>query len=68
MRAITCRHTAKGWRPTSPALRHHLQTVNGEMKSHRLIRADLFMSDEASQAFFRKARLVIAEQGESLLG
>ncbi|MEZ5873107.1 MAG: HlyU family transcriptional regulator [Nitratireductor sp.] len=41
--------------------------VDGTEKSHRLIRADLFTSSqEAGQAFFRKARLVIREQGERL--
>ena len=43
------------------------KSVNGEEKSHRLIRADLFTNrEDASQAFFRKARLVIREQGDNL--
>ena len=42
--------------------------VNGEVKSHNLIRADLFTSaDECTEACFRKAKLVIKEQGERLL-
>ena len=43
------------------------KTVNGVEMTHRLIRADLFMgAEEASQAFFRKAKLVIREQGDNL--
>jgi hypothetical protein len=38
--------------------------VKGEMKVHRLIRADIFASaDQASQASISKAKQVIAEQG-----
>ncbi len=41
--------------------------VDGEMREHRLIRADVFGSrDEAVQAAFRKAERVIAEQGDAL--
>ncbi|MEM6616713.1 MAG: HlyU family transcriptional regulator [Pseudomonadota bacterium] len=41
--------------------------VNGEMKEHRLIRADLFPSaDECAEATIRKAKQVIDEQGEKL--
>ena len=39
--------------------------IDGETKTHRLIRADLFPSeDEAAQFALRKARQVIDEQGE----
>ncbi|MEF2073321.1 HlyU family transcriptional regulator [Consotaella aegiceratis] len=41
--------------------------IGGETKSHRLIRADLFQSeDEATGAALRKARQVIDEQGDKL--
>jgi hypothetical protein len=41
--------------------------VGGEMKTHRLIRADVFMSaDDATEAFLRKARQVIDEQGDRI--
>ncbi len=43
--------------------------VGGEMKEHRLIRADTFSSpDDAAQAFFRKAKLVIDQQGDKMFG
>ena len=43
--------------------------VNGEMRTHQLIRADILPSaDEAHKACFRKARQVIDEQGDRLLG
>lgn len=43
--------------------------IGGEMKQHRLIRADMFTSaDEAAQAALRKAKLVIAEQGDAMFG
>jgi hypothetical protein len=43
--------------------------VNGELKEHRMIRADMFGSrDEASEAAIRKARQMIKEQGERLFG
>ena len=42
--------------------------VDGEMRQHQLIRADILPSaDEAHQACFRKARQVIDEQGARLL-
>lgn len=45
------------------------KTVDGEDKSHRLIRADLFQSsDEAVDATVRKAKQVIDEQGDALFG
>lgn len=41
--------------------------IDGEVKEHRLIRADLFPSrDEAIGAAVRKAKLVIAEQGDRM--
>lgn len=41
--------------------------VNGEMKSHTLIRADLFPSaDQAAQASISKAKQMIKEQGERM--
>lgn len=41
--------------------------INGQVKEHRLIRADLFPSrDEAIGAAIRKAKLVIAEQGDRM--
>lgn len=41
--------------------------VDGEMKTHRLIRADMFASaDQASQAAISKAKQVIAEQGDRM--
>ena len=41
--------------------------IGGETKSHTLIRADLFPSrDEAVTHTFRKAKLVISEQGDGL--
>lgn len=43
--------------------------VDGEVKTHKLIRADLFTSqDECNEACIRKARQVIAEQGERMFG
>lgn len=41
--------------------------VDGEMKTHRLIRADMFPSeDQAAQASILKAKQMIKEQGERL--
>jgi len=41
--------------------------VDGQLKEHKLIRADLFPSrDEAVEAAVRKAKLVIAEQGDRM--
>ena len=41
--------------------------IEGEVKSHRLVRADLLSSrEEAVQFTLRKARQVIDEQGERL--
>ncbi len=41
--------------------------IAGEVKEHRLIRADMFSSaDDAVDAAMRKARQVIAEQGERM--
>ena len=41
--------------------------VDGELREHALIRADLFQSrEEAASMAIRKARQVIAEQGERL--
>ncbi len=41
--------------------------IGGEVREHRLIRADLFTSaDEAAAAALRKAKLVIAEQGDRM--
>jgi len=41
--------------------------VDGEMKSHRLIRADVFASaDQAVDASVSKAKQVIREQGERM--
>lgn len=43
--------------------------IGGEMKTHRLIRADLFASaEEAARFSLIKARQVIDEQGERLFG
>ncbi len=43
--------------------------IGGETKTHRLIRADMFNSvNEANDATLRKAKQVIAEQGEQLFG
>ena len=45
------------------------KTIDGEEKSHRLIRADLFTGqDEAAQFAIRKARQMIDEQGDRLFG
>ena len=45
------------------------KTVGGEERSHRLIRADLFQSeDEAASFAIRKAKQMIDEQGERLFG
>ncbi len=42
--------------------------VDGEMKSHRLIRADVCSSaQEASDMAMRKAKQIIDEQGERIL-
>lgn len=42
--------------------------VDGEVKTHRLIRADMCSSaDEASTIAFRKAQQMIDEQGERIL-
>lgn len=41
--------------------------VDGEMKTHRLIRADLFPTeDQAAEAARSKAKQVIKEQGERM--
>lgn len=41
--------------------------IDGEVKTHKLIRADLFTSaDECSEASIRKAKQVIKEQGTGL--
>ena len=41
--------------------------VDGEIKTHDLIRADLFTSaDECAEACIRKAKQVIKEQGHSI--
>ncbi|MCA9148781.1 MAG: hypothetical protein KDJ80_15380 [Nitratireductor sp.] len=43
--------------------------IDGAMKTHRLIRADLFpTADQAAEAARSKARQVIKEQGERLFG
>ncbi len=43
--------------------------VDGEVKSHQLIRADVFTSaDECSDATLRKAKQVIKEQGDRMFG
>lgn len=43
--------------------------IGGEMKTHHLIRADLFSDkDEAVQFTIRKAKQVIKEQGERMFG
>ena len=43
--------------------------INGEEKIHQLIRADVFSSrDEAVDFTIRKAKQVIAEQGDKLFG
>jgi len=43
--------------------------VGGEVKSHRLIRADTFNSqDEAREYSLKKAQQVIDQQGEALFG
>lgn len=42
--------------------------IDGEVKEHLLIRADLFASiDDATEATVRKAKQVIDEQGDRLL-
>ena len=41
--------------------------IGGEVKTHKLIRADVFSSqDDAVEAAFRKAKRVIEEQGDAL--
>jgi len=41
--------------------------IEGEVKTHKLIRADLFTSlDECNQACIRKAKQVISEQGDGI--
>ena len=43
--------------------------VEGEDRTHRLIRADLFTSDDEAATFaIRKAKQMIDEQGERLFG
>jgi hypothetical protein len=43
--------------------------IDGEVKSHRFIRADRFQSmDEAVETTIRKARQVIDEQGDRIFG
>lgn len=42
--------------------------VNGTRRSHRLVRADIFESEEAARDYAtRKAKLLIDQLGESLL-
>ncbi|GAG91830.1 unnamed protein product [marine sediment metagenome] len=39
--------------------------IDGEMKTHRMIRADIFPNrDEAIEASYRKAKQMIKEQGD----
>ncbi|MEM7300717.1 MAG: HlyU family transcriptional regulator [Pseudomonadota bacterium] len=41
--------------------------IDGETKTHKLIRADVFMSaDEAADAAIRKGKQMIDEQGERI--
>lgn len=41
--------------------------IGGETKTHKLVRADLFQTeDEAARFAIRKAKLVIDEQGERI--
>lgn len=43
--------------------------IGGEMREHRLIRADMFASaEDAAQATVRKAKQVIKEQGDNIFG
>jgi hypothetical protein len=43
--------------------------VDGEIKSHRLIRADRFPSlDDATETTIRKAKQMIDEQGDRIFG
>lgn len=43
--------------------------IDGEIKTHQLIRADLFPNaDECSAACIRKAKQVIKEQGDGMFG
>lgn len=43
--------------------------IDGKLREHQLIRADILPNaEEAHQTCFRKARQVIDEQGERLLG
>jgi hypothetical protein len=43
--------------------------INGETKTHKLVRADMFSSlDEVKDFTLRKAKQVIDEQGEGLFG
>ena len=43
--------------------------IDGDLREHQLIRADMLpTADEAHKACFRKARQVIDEQGNQLLG
>ena len=43
--------------------------IDGEIKSHRFIRADRFPSlDDATETTIRKAKQVIDEQGDRIFG
>jgi hypothetical protein len=43
------------------------KTIGGEVRSHRMIRADLFSNaEDAAEAAIGKAKRVIREQGESI--
>jgi len=43
--------------------------VGGEVKQHKLIRADLFASaEQAAEIAFQKAKQVIRERGEGMFG
>ena len=45
------------------------KTVDGEERTHRLIRADIFQSrDEAARVAITKAKQMIDEQGERIFG
>lgn len=45
------------------------KTIDGEEKTHRLIRADLFSGqDEAATFAIRKAKQMIDEQGDRIFG
>ena len=45
------------------------KTIDGELKSHKMVRADMFQSaEQASAPTLAKAKLMIDQQGDAIFG